>query len=264
VSHVGVDLAWGSRARSGIAVVDRDGRLISAASVLTDEEILAVIRSQVARGDVVAFDAPLIVTNDSGARACERALARDFARFGAGPHPTNLGRPHMHPEPRAMRLARQAGLTSDPRARFTGREPVAIEVYPHPAMVSWFSLSTIIPYKAKAGRDVAARQEAFTSLLRHVLRFLGGPMDLSHSPDWERLVHEVAIATRHVQLNRAEDELDAICCAHLAWLWATQPGDLAVYGDAQGFIVTPRPPAPQAGNRRNQAVSARHSSSPVD
>ncbi len=37
--------------------------------------------------------------------------------------------------------------------------------------------------------------------------------------------------------------MDAILCAHLAWLWRHQPAVLQVYGDAtSGYIVAPPPP----------------------
>jgi Holliday junction resolvase RusA-like endonuclease len=44
-------------------------------------------------------------------------------------------------------------------------------------------------------------------------------------------------------LTRIEDELDAILCAHLAWLWHHRPEGLKVYGSLEdGYIVAP--PAP--------------------
>ncbi|HEY1134039.1 MAG TPA: DUF429 domain-containing protein, partial [Nocardioides sp.] len=60
---VGVDLAWGERAPSGIAVLDERGRLLSTAAVTTDDEIDAVVAPYVAGDVVVAFDAPLVVRN---------------------------------------------------------------------------------------------------------------------------------------------------------------------------------------------------------
>lgn len=47
-------------------------------------------------------------------------------------------------------------------------------------------------------------------------------------------------ATRQVDLDRIEDEIDAILCAHLAWLWHGQRASMLVFGDvASGCIVTP-------------------------
>lgn len=50
-------------------------------------------------------------------------------------------------------------------------------------------------------------------------------------------------------MTRIEDELDAILCAHLAWLWHHRSERLTVYGSLNdGYIVAPPPPgvAPDA------------------
>lgn len=76
----GVDLAWAGRNPTGLAVVDADGSLVSVSAVRGDEEILAALRPYT-RGDcLVAFDAPLVVTNPTGQRPAEAALNRDFRR----------------------------------------------------------------------------------------------------------------------------------------------------------------------------------------
>ena len=79
--YVGVDLAWGRQRPTGIAVLDATGRLVHVAAVLTDDEILGAVAPFAADECVVAFDAPLIVTNPTGNRPAEAALNRDFARF---------------------------------------------------------------------------------------------------------------------------------------------------------------------------------------
>ena len=37
--HIGVDLAWGTKRPTGLAVLDDAGRLVHVSTVLTDEEI---------------------------------------------------------------------------------------------------------------------------------------------------------------------------------------------------------------------------------
>jgi predicted RNase H-like nuclease len=52
-------------------------------------------------------------------------------------------------------------------------------------------------------------------------------------------------ATRKSELDAIEDEIDAIFCAYLAWLWGTHQEQMLVLGDyATGYIVTPTPPPP--------------------
>lgn len=91
----GVDLAWGVRNPTGIAVVDSDGCLVRACAVRDDDEIRAELRPYLRGRCVVGFDAPLVVTNPTGTRPAEAALNRDFRRFEAGAHPANTGRPEF-------------------------------------------------------------------------------------------------------------------------------------------------------------------------
>src|SRR6478672_9442451 len=103
--HIGVDLAWGERRPTGLAVLDETGRLVEIAAVRGDDEIVAVLAPYVEGPCLVAFDAPLVVVNPTGNRPAEAALNRDFARFDAGTHPTNTGRPEFRDGSRGGRLA---------------------------------------------------------------------------------------------------------------------------------------------------------------
>lgn len=239
--YVGLDLAWGTRAPTGVAVVDTAGALVASTTVRTDEEIVAWLHETAPAPEVVAVDAPLVVTNETGMRDCERAVARAFGRYGAACHPSSRARPMFDP-PRAETLARRCGWRPDPDpgAVAAGR-PVAVEVYPHAALVGLFTLGFVLPYKAKAGRGVDLRRAALLEVAYHLETV--EELDLEGHPDWERLRTGVEGATRHVHLERVEDEVDAVLCAHLAWLWGRHPARLRVYGDATGFVVAPRPPA---------------------
>ncbi|WP_277872990.1 DUF429 domain-containing protein [Raineyella fluvialis] len=97
---VGIDLAWGERARTGLAVLDDAGTLIHLSAATTDDTIAAALAPFLDDECLVAIDAPLIVTNATGNRPCEAALNRDFARFEAGAHPSNTSRPEMRDTPR--------------------------------------------------------------------------------------------------------------------------------------------------------------------
>ena len=51
--------------------------------------------------------------------------------------------------------------------------------------------------------------------------------------------------SRKSELDAIEDEIDAIYCAYLSWLWATDSGRMTVLGDyTTGYIVTPKPAPP--------------------
>ncbi|KQY59470.1 hypothetical protein ASD11_07875 [Aeromicrobium sp. Root495] len=236
--HVGIDLAWSRTHRSGLAAVDRDGRVLDSATALDDDEILAWI-DDVGEPLVLGIDAPVVVRNASGMRQGERELSRVFSRFGAGPYPTSRAFPLFDP-PRAEELAEQAGWSTDADRAATASRPLAVEVYPHPALVSWFELPRRLAYKR--GPDRRAELDRLCGLLeqREALR-------LPDHPRWPTL-RSVVRDGRGAALKAAEDEVDAIVCAHLAWTWHERPGELVLYGDpAEGAIVAPRAPVHRPG-----------------
>lgn len=240
---LGIDLAWGTKARTGIALTDADGRLEKSASVLTDDDISSFISGS--SPVVIAVDAPIIVRNPTGMRECERLLSADFRRFHAGTHPTNVRRPHMSPEPRAMRLARMHGWTVDFLDHPSVRNPIAIEVYPHSAMVGLFGLTKILEYKAKPGRTCESRRQQFGVLMDLMELHCDDPLNLSGNARWHEIRDVAASATRQAHLNLIEDELDAVMCAYVAWAFSHQASRLVTYGTApEGAIVTFPPPSP--------------------
>jgi predicted RNase H-like nuclease len=249
-AYAGIDLAWGQRARTGVAVADAAGRLVASASVHTDAEIIDFLSPYAAELAVVAVDAPLIVTNLTGQRPCEREVGAVFGRYGAGAHPANTSNPLFDP-PRAATMAASQGWHTDPAHVGRPGSPVCLEVYPHPAMVGLFELPYTIPYKGKQGRDLAALKAAYEVLLDAMERHLA-ELNLKSNDRWTALRTIAAGAQRKVELERIEDEIDAIFCTHLAWLWSNRPGALKVYGDVtSGYIVAPPPPThPPVGRPR--------------
>ncbi len=102
-AYVGIDLAWSTKARTGVAVVDAMGALRASGWVRTDTDIDAWLDEHVgAVGDVdgdidvVAIDAPLIVTNATGQRDCEKLITGAYGRYQAGCHSSNMGMTYMN------------------------------------------------------------------------------------------------------------------------------------------------------------------------
>ncbi|MFC7495458.1 MULTISPECIES: DUF429 domain-containing protein [unclassified Nocardioides] len=230
--YVGIDLAWGQRQRTGLAVLDVDGHLVHLSSVHTDEEIRDVLAAYVEGACLVGIDAPLVVTNPTGSRVAEQELNRDFHQFEAGAHPTNLGKPEMADGPRGAKVCKLLGLDMDPRS---GRQRRAIEVYPHPATIVLFNLSKTLKYKDKRGRTIDSLRAELLLLMDHVERLV--PPD----PTWRALRTQVEEATRKSELGRAEDQVDAVVCAYVALMAHRWPARMTTYGSfEQGYIVTPR------------------------
>jgi predicted RNase H-like nuclease len=238
----GVDLAWAGRNPTGVAVVDAFGRLVHLGAVRDDAAVLAALSPYVQGDCLVAFDAPLVVTNHTGQRPAETALNRDFRRFEAGAHPANTTKPEFADVPRGARLARALGLDMDPRSSATRR---AIEVYPHPATVVLFRLARTLKYKAKPGRDLEQLRSELLLLMDGIekLTHAAVPLRVARHDDWAQLRRQVVTAQRKSDLRRAEDPVDAVVCAYVALYAQHCPAGVTIYGDfATGYIVTPSLP----------------------
>jgi len=238
VYFVGVDLAWGQRSPTGVAVLDGNGVLCHVAVAGDDDDVLSQLQPYVGGECVVAFDAPLVVTNPSGNRPCEAALNRDFRQFDAGAHPANTGLAWFADGGRAARLSSTLELDLDPRSSSPRR---ALEVYPHAASVVLFGLERTLKYKQKSGREFAQLQSELLRLIGFLedLQSADPSIDL-RSGSWVELKQNVLTATRKAHLRRAEDPIDAVVCAYIARFASERPDDVTVYGETQtGCIVTP-------------------------
>lgn len=242
MKFVGVDLAWGEVASTGLCAVF-SGKVVDSCRRRSLDDILEWLGPHVEGDCVVAIDAPLIVRNETGTRPCERAMSRCFGNRQAGPHPSNLSNPSFRGGGRAAELARRLGLDPDPTALPHGRGRWAIEVYPHAALVALFDLPLTLKYKAKKGRTLEGRRAAFQSCfsLMETLTTAEPGLDLLESHHWLSLKEEISGAKTGAALDRAEDEMDAYLCAYVAMLfWAHGTDRSRVVGDTEtGYIVTP-------------------------
>ena len=239
---VGIDLAWGERRPTGLAVVDDGGHLVAVSAVRTDDEIVTGLAPYVEGDCLVAIDAPIVVPNATGNRPAEAALNRDFARFDAGAHPSNTGKPEFREQPRAARVAARLGLDINPRSRRPRR---AIEVYPHPATVALFRLGRTLKYKDKAGRDLEELRAQLVMLIGFVegLENADLPLYVGGHPAWQSLRTAAETAARKSELRVVEDQVDAVVCAYIGLFAERRPERVTTYGDlATGYIVTPTLP----------------------
>ncbi len=250
--YVGLDLAWGERQPTGVAVVDATGHLVAVGAARGDDEIVDLVAPYVEGDCLVALDAPLIVRNPTGNRPAEAALNKDFARFDAGAHPSNTGKPEFRDQPRAARVAARLGLDVNPRS---GRARRAIEVYPHPATVALFRLGRTLKYKNKPGRDLERLRAELLALV-HLVEGMADADPALHvdGPQWRALRTAVERAGRKSELRVVEDQVDAVICAYIGLFADRRPQDTTTYGDLEtGYIVTPTLPADLAPTPRGSA-----------
>ena len=127
-------------------------------------------------------------TSPAAALARPRS-APPSAGYSAGAYPANRSNPLF--AARAPRGASGAPvrLADRPRRRpVTSSTALALEVYPHPAMVALFGLETVIPYKLKAGRRAARRcVPSYARLLDHLEATCGALLGLPENGRWAQL-----------------------------------------------------------------------------
>ncbi len=243
VYFIGLDLAWGPRKPTGVAVVDDGGRLVYLGTASDDASIRAALEPYADEDCLVGIDTPLIVENATGQRPAEKALNADFGKFQAGTHPSNTSRPEFAGTPRGARIADALDLDIDP-ASTAGRR--AIEVHPHAATVALFRLGRTLKYRAKPGRAVAQLRSEMLRLMDHIedLARATPPLRAADSAAWADLRDDVERATQRSELRHAEDCVDAVLCAYIARYALANPDDVTIYGDAEtGYIVTPTLPS---------------------
>jgi predicted RNase H-like nuclease/ppGpp synthetase/RelA/SpoT-type nucleotidyltranferase len=243
-------------------VLDKGGRLVLAEAVRTDDEIAAVLAPYLDPACLVAIDAPLIVTNPTGNRPAEATLNRDFARFDAGAHPSNTGKPEFRHGTRGARLCTRLKLDMNPRSRRSRR---AIEVYPHPATVALFRLGRTLKYKNKPGRDVDHLRDQLLVLMGLVEGLSDADPGLHvASATWSALRTAAEAASRKSELRVVEDQVDAVVSAYVGLFAERAPERTTTYGDAEtGYIVTPTLPEGLVPSPR-EPLTAEAAAGPLD
>jgi predicted RNase H-like nuclease len=247
---VGLDLAWGEKKQTGVAVVDPDGRLLHVGIAQDDASIIDAVAPFTGDDCIVAIDAPLIVNNPEGFRTAETAYNRDFQRFDAGAYPANTGNTLFDP-PRGAVLAAALDLDMDPASKSNRR---AIEVYPHPATIVLFELEKTLKFKKGLFGE---RQRELLKLMTLVegLDDASPRLRANRSVAWVELRRRVEAATKLAQLDRDEDPVDAVLCAYIALYWYSRPDDVTIYGDFEtGYILTPSLPPNLVSAPRRRVV----------
>ena len=259
---IGLDLAWGERNPSGLAAIDRGGNVVAEGIATTEAEIAAFVSAHDAEGAVLGLDAPLVVRNRTGRRACEAELQRRYGRAGAGPYPSNLTL--LGGAARAMTLVERL-----PRPYLTVPvEPLrragwwAVEVFPHPALVELGPLDRALRYKRGTAEERAAG-------LRRLYDLLAG-LETATPP--LRLAPDGLLRSRLGRLDGLrgaarkafEDLADAHVCAYVAlWWWCYGRSRTLVAGDdAGGAILVPTPGQRSASGQPRGAVDNEPDCSP--
>ena len=189
---------------------------------------------------LVAVDAPLVIPNQRGPRICDALIDDEYEAKHAGCYPMNLGSQFaanlLSFSDKLVERGFKHGCNTP--ARQVGRQ--LIEVYPHPAVVELFALTSILRYKEKAGRTPEFRVSELSKLCSLLLG-LGDfePALKLHARDLPKIPSGAWLTNRNLKL--VEDMLDGIVCAYVAahwWFWGSERN--TVFGsELDGYIIVP-------------------------
>jgi len=239
---LGLDLAWkvdGNHSAIAVLTGDEGGVQLRAVSdgLSSLIDVVKFIEAHSGPTTVLAVDASLIVKNEAGQRRCETLIGREFGRYHASCHTTNLKRPYARTGERLIAALKSHGFLHDfdlDRARHReGRW--LFETYPHPSMVRLFGLKRIIAYK----KGTVAEKRAGLGILQGHLKVLENLQEDENIEEFLDL--DVATLKGHA-LKHYEDKLDALFCAYLAWhCWRWGQEKNEIYGSMEdGYIVVAR------------------------
>ena len=215
------DVRWDERPRGGNP---KPERLLRAAKQLLGGE----------RVTIVSVDMPIANIPITGRRESDRAISREFGRYGCGTHTPSATRPGAISDQLRESLASLS-------YRLAVSEPdtcTVIEVYPHPALLRLLQRTYRVPYKVDRARrywpGLSLNQRAdrliteFRSIYAGLTDVIQGIPDfLPASPYGGSLA----------SLKCYEDALDALVCA---WVGTRYFEGCAVpFGDHDAAIWVP-------------------------
>ena len=246
MKFVGIDLAWSPRNNSAVSVIDgniRKGTLASYKAKLKSNKDITDYVVGILGGEKawVAIDAPLVVPNLHGYRLADRLTTDLFRKYEAGTHPANRTHLKKYGGLRGEDLAKmfeELGFRHNPYVKPKTESNAVFEVYPHPAIVVFFSLDKTLKYKPRANRDYAFRWNEFRKYQKHLstLKSKKPPLEI---PD--DIIQTNVSKLKGKSLKEYEDLLDSIICSYIGyyyWFWGQEK--CSVLGNMEkGYILTP-------------------------
>lgn len=235
----GIDLAWHScKNPTALAVGSLRDRVLTLENIAGDlfgVDAIATYLSELPDLSGIAIDAPLIIRNTAGQRACETLIGKEYGSRHVACHTSNLT---LFPKADGVLLSK---LLVSMGFRHLGEiaGKWQIECYPHPALIEIFNLAVRLPYKKGRVSDKRRGQcelaEMLLSLYQSSVLRLTIPDVLS-----QPLRHSHIESLGGLALKRNEDMLDSIVCLYVAGMYAIGITD-QVFGDAKdGYVYVPR------------------------
>jgi predicted RNase H-like nuclease len=237
---LGLDLAWrDSRPglpanETGIAVLGPDGQVVDAGWTRGLDETAERIAAAGGQSALLFIDAPLVVSNPAGQRACETQVGQRYGRWKVSANTTNLRSPRQAGVALRHRLHERGWGYSDGHGGPPEDGRWCCECYPYTTLVGAPALGydTERPrYKRPPRRTPVAlwrpiRQAACDDLIQRMTRLAhtDPPLRLDSHPITRQLTAEPSPLNDTAYKHR-EDLIDALLCAWTAALWSRHGTD---------------------------------------
>ena len=234
VRVIGIDLAWGEGTsqklanETGLVAVDQSGVIVDAGWAAGLDPIVEWIEGVATADTLLMVDAPLVVSNASGQRLCERQVGQRYGRWKVSANSTNLSSRSLAGVA-LVRMLEDRGWHyhdgCDGVGPTIGRH--LAEVYPYTTLVGAIELGydERPVYKRKPrslplGEFRARRAANCDDLVGRLGTLLTAdpPIDLTSHPVTRALAVERSPLDNRRYKHR-EDLIDAVLCAWTGLLW---------------------------------------------
>lgn len=234
----GVDLAWmGTRNPTAIAIGRAEAEAVELLSVvegLFGTQSVIDVLDGIEDLHGIAIDGPLIITNQTGQRECERDIGRTYGGRKASCHTSNLDR-----------FPAAAGTQLSSHLFRSGFKHLAppdqkwqLECYPHPALIEIFGLAERLAYKKGT---ISQKRTGQIQLARLILSLTDSEKLQLILPDSLLFYteHKRISALRGSELKHNEDVLDAILCMYIGALYQSGQHQTVFGTKTNGYIYVP-------------------------
>jgi predicted RNase H-like nuclease len=234
---LGVDLAWGESSGSrvanetGVVAVDAAGTVLDAGWRVGIADTAEWIERMAAETTLAMIDAPLVVTNESGQRLCEREVGQRYGRWKVSANSTNKSSSRRGGVALRETLEVSGWLYDDGRTGPPTAGRRLSEVYPYTTLVGTPELGydterPVYKRKPRAMRVADFRGPRAATCDELVLCLSGLAksevrLDLMSHPTTAKLVTDPSPHDDREYKHR-EDLIDAVLCAWTGLLWLQQ------------------------------------------
>ena len=232
--YLGIDLAWGEGTdarpakETGLVLLDEYGTILEAGWARGINDVLEWIEANALPGDVIGIDAPLVVTNETGMRECEREVAQRYGPWKVYANPSNLSREWFGGITLRVRLEALGYLYTDGTTPVDASDISFFECYPYTTLVGvehlgydyqrprYKRFNLALPLEERRPFRMSECDELIRRLAQ--LDSYDPPLDLASHPLTSALITEPS-PSKDIAYKHREDLLDAAICAWTAAIW---------------------------------------------